>query len=196
MRNSSHCRQTGDGQKDSFTAKAVKKEPHAIREEGRRNGQIRTCTCRRGHRRWGYMGSEILPGDRGVQITNWTSQTWGPTPGRWAPLAGLETSGTYRRGVRPLDSALEEHTHTCLLLGTVQGKQVETAWGSGWFPVTTPAHALAHTMCLLQPLLLQYSFLLGWRFLLPRGVSIWGQWRWLRPCTASKLGKAGQCWSS
>ena len=48
----SHWKQTEDWQKDSYTTKAVKKDPHRVRYEEKRIG---TCAPRRGHRRGGRL---------------------------------------------------------------------------------------------------------------------------------------------
>ena len=67
------------------------------------------------------------------------------------PLTGLKTSGSNRKTVRNLDSTLEECAHTPK---TRHWKQIETAWGSGQFPMTIPVHTIAHVKSLHQHLLL------------------------------------------
>lgn len=53
----------------------------------------------------------------------------GSNPGNTTPLAGLETTGAYRRALRNQDSALEGHAQTCLLPVTAQSQQMENFLG-------------------------------------------------------------------
>ena len=53
----------------------------------------------------------------------------GSNPGKTTPLAGLETTGAYRRALRNQDSAHEGHAQTCLLPVTAQSQQMENFLG-------------------------------------------------------------------
>ena len=95
----------------------------------------------------------------------------GPTPGRQAPLAGLEINEAYWRAVRSLDSALEERPHSLAYSQSQHGgSRLKTAWGSGQLARTTPVGPPASTRLQLQPLLLQHCSPLRWRLPLPMRV--------------------------
>ena len=65
------------------------------------------------------MGLEIFCGEWRVQATYRAPQHWGPTPGRWFPLAHLKTRGTYRKPERNWDSTHEE----CMYIVAYSWKQ-------------------------------------------------------------------------
>ena len=122
---------------------------------------------RRGHRRGGgYTDSGILLGEQGVPATYWGLYPWHPAPGRWPLLAGLKSSGAYRRAVGNPKSACEEHMPACSW-----NKGQEAGWNClGLWPVShdhpcvLPACA---SPCPAPPTLVQLparvKLLLPWR---------------------------------
>ena len=143
-------------------------------ESGRKGGQVIQLepeTLMGTQKRWNITGSGILPWEWRTRATCYAPKAWSPTTGKQAPLAGLKTSGPYRKAVRNQDSALEEHTHKLAYSWSQPGgSRLKTTWGCSQPARTTTAYSLACTRLLLQPFLLQHCSPLRQRLPLPTKV--------------------------
>lgn len=100
--------------------------------------QVKTYASGRWQKRKRISRAEILPREWAVQATYWALQAWGLTPGRWLLLGSFKTSRTNRRAEWNLDSASEDHAHTCLLIPETRWRK-QRAQDPGQFPRTTLA---------------------------------------------------------
>ena len=99
MWNNSHWKLTGEGQKECYTNKAIRK----IHREARRKGEmIRICAPARGLRGKGWLQKQRPSGAPGL----------GSNKGKPRPFAGWRTAGT-NGAVESLASASEELGNTC-----------------------------------------------------------------------------------
>lgn len=106
-------KQPRDYKKSSSTTKAVKKEPHKTRSEGRRSNQLGTHAPRKGYRRG--EAYDVLR-EWVVQSTYRALQTWGLTQGKLFSLTGLKISDNWPGAVRNQGYTLAR-AHACSFLG-------------------------------------------------------------------------------
>lgn len=91
-----------------------KKDPHWIKEEGKRSDQ--TCAPRSRLRgKWKLYRKEILPGSEWFE-PHTGAPILGTNTRKMSPVAGWRDNRTNRRAVWRLDSTCEKHAHICLLL--------------------------------------------------------------------------------
>ena len=123
-----HGKQTGVQEKNFSTTKVVKKDPQRIGWEEKGSNHVGTHTHRKGYRKeWGYHRLVYSPWEMHNLNDTLSTPDLGSDTRKISPLSWFENHCDLQEDCRNLDSDCEECTHTCLLPGTRQRKQIGTA---------------------------------------------------------------------